>query len=157
MLLELENLSQLKIIEKTEPDILPNIFFIASADHHLLWKNLERIENENQVADSEGTSYQSTPRRSIKSPTGELFLPKKCLICRKVKFIRKTRTREILVLCTNLRADQTLEMACQQKTGERMIAAGSDTLVAKKRIITRLAIKALPETSSVTEMLRSRV
>ena len=74
-----------------------------------------------------------------------------------MKFIRKTRTREILVLCTNLRADQTLKMACQQKTDERMIAAGSDTLVAKKRIITRLAIKALPETSSVTEMLRSRV
>ena len=95
-------------------------------------KDLERIEKENQVADSEGTSYQSTPRRSIKSPTGELFLPKKCLICRKVKFIRKTRTREILVLCTNLRADQTLKMACQQKTDERMIAAGSDNLVAKK-------------------------
>ena len=43
MLLELENLSQLKIIEKTEPDILPNIFFIASADHHLLWEDPERI------------------------------------------------------------------------------------------------------------------
>lgn len=57
MLLELENLSQLEIIEKTEHDILPNIFFIASADHHLLWKDLERIEKENQVADSGRRDY----------------------------------------------------------------------------------------------------
>ena len=39
-------------------------------------KDLERIEKENQVADSEGTSYQSTPRRSIKSQTGEFIFPK---------------------------------------------------------------------------------
>ena len=79
-----------------------------------------------------GTTNQSTPRRSNKTPKGELLLPKKCVICNKVKFICKTRTREVLVLCTKLRADQTLKMTCQQKTDERMIAAGSDSLVSKK-------------------------
>ena len=121
----------MKVIEETEPDILPNIFFHRKCrPSFTMKKDLERVEKENQVADSERTSSQSTPRRSIKSPTGELLLPKKCLICSKVKFPRKTRTQEILVLCTNLRADETPKMACQQKTDEMMIAAGSDALVA---------------------------
>ena len=118
-------------MEETEPDILPNVFFHRKCRPSLtMKKDLERVEKGDQVADSEGTSYQSTPLRSIKSPTGELFLPKKYLICSKVKFPRKTRTQEILVLCTNLRADETPKMACQQKTDEMMIAAGSDALVA---------------------------
>ena len=49
-----------------------------------------------------------------------------------MKFIRGTRTREELILCTGLRADQTFRMASQQKTDERMIAACSDELVAKE-------------------------
>ena len=55
-------------------------------------KDLEHIEKEKQAAGSEGTISQLTPRRSIGSPTSELLLPKKCLICSKVKFIWKTRT-----------------------------------------------------------------
>ena len=47
-------------------------------------------------------------------------------------FIRVTRTREKLILCTDLRSDQKLQMASQQKTEEKMIAACLDELVAKE-------------------------
>ena len=49
-----------------------------------------------------------------------------------MEFIRGTRTRKKLVLCTDLRAEQTLKMASQQKTEEKMIAACSDELIAKE-------------------------
>ena len=45
-----------------------------------------------------------------------------------MNFIRKTRSRKKLILCTDLRADQTFKMA---RTDERMMAAFSIELVAK--------------------------
>ena len=66
------------------------------------------------------------------------FFPKKCLICSKVKFIQGTRTQEKLILCIDLRADETLKMTSQQKTDERMIAACSDELVAKEAYYHRI-------------------
>ena len=74
-----------------------------------------------------------------------------------MKFIRGTRTREGLILCTGLRADQIFRMASQQKTDERMIAASSDELVAKEAYASGPLIKVLLETSSVTEIQKSTV
>ena len=76
-------------------------------------KDPERIEKGKQAVDSEGTSSQLTPRRSIRSPTSELPLSKKYRICSIVKFICKTRTREKLILCADLLAYQTLQMLTQ--------------------------------------------
>ena len=70
MLHELENLSQFWYSPKY------SLYHHKCRPSFTMKKDLERIEKENQVADSEGTSYQSTPRRSTKSPTGEFILPK---------------------------------------------------------------------------------
>ena len=75
-------------------------------------KNLKRIKKKKQAGDSEGNSSQLTPRTTIRSPTSELRLLKKFLICSKVKFTRKTRTRENFIFI-GLRAEQTLKMANQ--------------------------------------------
>ena len=122
-----------KILEETKPDILPGIWY------HRKWrsifamnKDLQFNEKEKQAADSEGISSHLTPKRSIRSPTNELFFPKKCLLSSKKKFIRGTMTREKLILCTELHADQTLNMESQLKTDEGTIAACSDKLVAKE-------------------------
>ena len=80
------------------------------ADLPLLWK---RIKKKKQDTESEGTSSQVAP--SVRSPTSELLLQIKCLISSKLKFIRASRTRKKLILCTALRADQTLKMVSQQK------------------------------------------
>ena len=89
-------------------------------------KTLERIKNEKESGSSECTSSQSEPvRRSVRSPSSELLLPKKCLICSKPKYIRNTRTREKLILCTDLRADQTLG----RKEGRKPIITGHVTKV----------------------------
>ena len=119
---------------------------ILEEQNHLsdIWhrRNSLRIEKEKQAADSEGTSYQLTRRRSIRSPASQLLLPKKCLICIKVNFISKTRSREKRILSTDLRANQTFKMTSQEKTDERMMPDCSNELVAKKRAITGPAIKA---------------
>ena len=59
-------------------------------------------------------------------------MPKKWLICSKVKFIRGTRTGEKLILCNDLCADQILKMASKWKTDEMIIAACWDELIAKE-------------------------
>ena len=119
---------------------------ILEEQNHLsdIWhrRNCLRIEKEKQAADSEGTSYQLTRRRSIRSPASQLLLPKKCLICIKVNFISKTRSREKRILSTDLRANQTFKMTSQEKKDERMMPDCSNELVAKKRAITGPAIKA---------------
>ena len=90
-----------KILEETKPDILPGIWY------HRKWrsifamnKDLQCSEKEKQAADSEGISSHLTPKRSIRSPTNELFFPKKCLISSKKKFIRGTMTREKILYYT---------------------------------------------------------
>ena len=90
------------------------------------------LKRKNKLLIPKGTSSQLTLRRSIRSPTNEIRLPKKCLICSKVKFIHGTRTQNKLILCTDLHSDQTLKMASQQKTDKKMIATCSDELVAKE-------------------------
>ena len=83
----------LKILEEQNP-IFSQVFGITiNADLFLPWKkNLKRIKKKKQAGDSEGNSSQLTPRTTIRSPTNELRLLKKFLICSKVKFTRKTRT-----------------------------------------------------------------
>ena len=118
---------------KYTPDILPDIWYHCTCRSILtVKKDLQRIEKEKQPADSEGTSSQLTPKRSIRRSKNELFLPRKCLICSKVRFIRGTRNPEKLILCTDLRSDQTLKMGSKHKTDERIIAACSDELIAKE-------------------------
>ena len=67
----------LKILEETEPNILPYIWYHGKCQSiFTMKKDLQHIEKEKQAADSEGTSSQLTPIRSIRSPKNELLLPK---------------------------------------------------------------------------------
>ena len=124
----------LRILEEVQPNTVRDIWY-----HRKCWsiftmrKTLEHIKNEKESGSSECTSSQSEPvRRSVRSPSSELLLPKKCLICSKPKYIRNTRTHEKLVLCTDLRADRTLKMAALKKTDGKMMIACSHELVAKE-------------------------
>ena len=124
----------LRILEEVEPDTVPDIWYHRKCPFiFTMKKTLERIKNEKESGSSECTSSQSEPvRRSVRSPSSELLLPKKCLICSKPKYIRNTRTHEKLVLCTDLRADRTLKMAALKKTDGKMMIACSHELVAKE-------------------------
>ena len=71
----------LKILEETEPDIFPDIWYHRKCRSiFIMEKDPQRTEKEKQAADCGGTSSQLTPRRSITSPTNELLLSKKYLI-----------------------------------------------------------------------------
>ena len=124
----------LRILEEVESDTVPDIWY-----HRKCWsiftmkKTLQHIKNKKESGSSECTRSQSEPvRRSVRSPCSELLWPKKCLICSKPKHIGNKRTREKLILCTDLRADRTLKMTTLKKTDGKMMTACSDELVAKK-------------------------
>ena len=113
-----------------------NIYFYYEKRSMTCWKG-------EQAANSEGTSSQLTLRRSIRSPTNELRLPKKCLICSKVKFIHETRTQKKLILCTDLHPDKTLKITSRQKSYKRMIAACSHELVVKEAYYHKICYQSL--------------
>ena len=132
----------LKIKEETKPDILPDIWYHCECWSIFTMKeDLQHIEKEKQGTDSEGTSSELSPRRSIRYPTSELLLPKKCRS--KVKLIRKTRTQGKLIFCNNSCIDQTLKMASQPKIDKRIMTAHSDELIAKDAYYHRTCCQSL--------------
>ena len=124
----------LRILEEVEPNTFPDIRYHRKFQSNFtMKKTLQLIKNEKESSSSECTSSQSEPvRRSVRNPSSELLFPKKCLICSKPKYIQNTRTRQKLVLCTDLPADRTLKIAALKKTDGKMLIACSDELVAKE-------------------------
>ena len=92
----------MRILEEVEPDAIPGMWYHWKyRSIFTMKKTLEHVKNEKESCSSECTSSQSEPlRRSVRSASSELLLPKNCLICSKPKYTRNTRTREKLILCT---------------------------------------------------------
>lgn len=88
---------------------------------------MQYIKKRKQASDSEGTSSQLAPRKSIRSPEHELILPPP-----NDTYSIKLSSFTGQELERNLRADQTLNMASQQKTDGMMIAALSENLLLKR-------------------------
>ena len=62
------------------------------------------------------------------------------MFCEKSKYLKGTKTRETLIQCVDLRADQTIGRAATSKNDPRILAIVSRELVARKHAIISLVI-----------------
>ena len=107
---------------------IPNIWYHRSCRSvFTLKKNLDKF-----VQDDNGETLTRKSQRNVISNSSGTVLPKTCLFCQKEKYLCKTRTREKLVLCTDLRVDTSLKEASKAKQDTRIMAICSEELVAKE-------------------------
>ena len=92
-------------------------------------RDLDKLEDRNvDIADAKRRSLRSLP------PSNSRVLEKTCIFCPsgRSKYIKGTRTREILTLCSDLRADNTLRDIATKRQDKHILAVMSrDTVTAK--------------------------
>ncbi len=73
---------------------------------------------------------RSSRHSSVES--GSSILPKQCIFCKADKYLANTKTRETLILCVQLRADDNIRRLAKERSDSEILAVTTDELIAKE-------------------------
>ena len=90
-------------------------------------KDLEGRQQEMEVQAIPGRRLS---RQSSGDSSSNRTLPKKCIFCKKDKYIKNSNTRETLSECIQLRADNNIRKLATERSDADILAVASDELIA---------------------------
>ena len=133
----------LEIAKTLEEGELPKVTYHRQCRSvFTLKRNLDKLS---QLDAKERTDCNSTDGRrfSIRQPTAKpsRIYQRVCIFCEKDKYTRNSRTREELIQCLDMRADEMIRKAAVGKNDHRMLAVVSRELVAAKACYHKLCYR----------------
>ena len=122
----------LEIAKTLEEGELPKVTYHRQCRSiFTLKRNLDKLS---QLDAKERANCKPTDSRrsSIRQPTANpsRIYQRVCIFCEKDKYTRNSRTREELIQCVDMRADETIKKAAVRKNDHRILAVVSRELVA---------------------------
>ena len=124
----------LEIAKTLEEGELPRVFYHRQCRSiFTLKRNLDKLA-QLDAKDSANCNSTDSRRSSVRQPTANpsRIYQRVCIFCDKDKYTRNSRTREELIQCVDMRADETIRKFAVGKNDLRMLAVVSRELVAAK-------------------------
>ena len=95
-----------------------------------LKRDLQKLaQSDNKVEEQDDTSSRRSSGRQPANTQSRVY-ERICVFCEKAKYLKGIKTREALIQCVDLRADNTVRRAAMSKNDSRILAIVSRELVA---------------------------